>query len=235
MIVDFHSHILPGIDDGSRSVDESVQMLRKEAEQGIKTVIATPHFYPQRHTPQRFLEKRKRAEEKLREELLKHPELPKVEIGAEVYFFSGISQSDMISELTIAGNGCILLEMPDSPWSDRMYQEITDIRKNFGITPIIAHVERYMGPFRTYGIPEKLAQMPVLVQSNASFFLHSGSRRMALNMLRKQQIHLIGSDCHNVTSRPPNLGDAVSVIEQRIGPSALRWIESNQNKVLVGM
>ena len=124
--------------------------------------------------------------------------------------------------------------MPESPWSDRMYQEIRDIHKNFGITPIIAHVERYFGPFRTYGIPEKLAEMPVLVQSNANFFLRSGSRRTALNMLRKQQIHLIGSDCHNLTSRPPNLGEAVQVIDQRIGPGALRWIESNQNKVLAG-
>ena len=234
MIIDFHSHILPGIDDGSRSVKESLEMLRQEAEQGIKTVVATPHFYPQHHTPQRFLEKRKRAEEKLREELVKYPELPNVEIGAEVYFFSGISQSEVITELTISGNSCILLEMPDSPWSDRMYQEIRDIHKNFGITPIIAHVERYFGPFRTYGIPEKLAEMPVLVQSNANFFLRSGSRRTALNMLRKQQIHLIGSDCHNLTSRPPNLGEAVQVIDQRIGPGALRWIESNQNKVLAG-
>ena len=123
--------------------------------------------------------------------------------------------------------------MPESPWSDRMYQEISDLHKNHGLTPIIAHVERYFSPFRTYGIPEKLAEMPVMVQSNANFFLRSGTRRMALNMLSKHKIHLIGSDCHNLTSRPPNLAEAVQVIEQKIGPSALRWIESNQDRVLL--
>ena len=66
-IIDFHSHILPGIDDGSRNVEESIALLRKEAEQGITHVIATPHFYPQHDTPERFLKRRNEAETVLRE------------------------------------------------------------------------------------------------------------------------------------------------------------------------
>ena len=95
-IVDFHSHILPGIDDGSQSVEESLALLRMEAEQGIRRVVATPHFYPRHDTPDRFLRRRARAEEILRDEMAKEPGLPELCIGAEVYFFSGISESDAI-------------------------------------------------------------------------------------------------------------------------------------------
>ena len=110
MSVDFHSHILPGIDDGSASVQQSVEMLRMEAEQGIKYVVATPHFYPKHDTLEHFLARRTRAEARLREEMTKHTGLPEVSVGAEVYYFSGISESDAIRDLTIAGKKFILLE-----------------------------------------------------------------------------------------------------------------------------
>ena len=65
-MTDFHSHVLPCLDDGSVSVEQSIEMLRAEAEQGITHVIATPHFYAGRTTPERFLEKRERSEAMLR-------------------------------------------------------------------------------------------------------------------------------------------------------------------------
>ena len=86
-ITDFHSHILPGIDDGSRCVEESIAMLRMEAEQGITQVIATPHFYPSHHRPEDFLAKRREAEEGLQEARSGQDGLPRVLVGAEVYFF----------------------------------------------------------------------------------------------------------------------------------------------------
>ena len=83
-IIDFHSHILPEIDDGSASVEQSIEMLRMEAEQGIGHVIATPHFYAKYDTPKNFLEKRNEAEARLREEMAKHEGLPHLSVGAEV-------------------------------------------------------------------------------------------------------------------------------------------------------
>ena len=100
-IVDFHSHILPGIDDGSKSIEESLTLLRMEAEQGITRVVATPHFYPQHDTPERFLRRRNAAEEILRQAMEAEPGLPEIFVGAEVYYFKGISNSDVMSELTI--------------------------------------------------------------------------------------------------------------------------------------
>ena len=116
MIVDFHSHVLPGIDDGSASVEESIAMLRMEAEQGITHVVATPHFYARHDSPERFLARRDRAEQKLRQAMEGISGLPQLIIGAEVYYFPGISESDVLKELTIAGKHSILIEMQQSPW-----------------------------------------------------------------------------------------------------------------------
>ncbi len=231
-MVDIHSHILPGIDDGSKTVEESIALLRMEAEQGIGHVVATPHFYPRYESPETFLKKRDQAEALLREEMEKHPGLPQVHIGAEVYFFRGMSQSEFLSQLTIRGKGCILIEMPPAPWSEDIYRELEEIWDKWGITPIIAHIDRYIGPFRTYGIPKRLSQLPVLVQANADFFLEKATARMAMRMLKAEQIHLLGSDCHNLTSRKPNLGSALEKIRQKLGDGMAEEISALASEIL---
>lgn len=231
-IIDFHSHILPGIDDGSRSVEMSMEMLRRSAQQGVRHMVATPHFYPRYDSPEHFLRKREEAELRLREAMAEESGLPEISLGAEVYFFSGISDSDLVGTLTIEGKRCILIEMPHSPWKDSHYRELAGIYEKHRITPIIAHVDRYIRPFKTHHIPERLAELPVLVQANASFFLNSSTRSMALRMLRKGQIHLLGSDCHNLDDRAPNLKGAADIIQDRLGPSAMRQIRYFQEEVL---
>lgn len=231
-IVDFHSHILPGIDDGSESVEQSVAMLQMEATQGIHRVIATPHFYAQHHKPERFLEKRAQAAAQLQQELALHPELPQVGIGAEVYYFNGISHCDVLSELTIDQKRYILIEMPMPPWNDRMYRELEGIWIKQGLIPVVAHVDRYIAPLHTFKIPQRLEQLPVLVQANASFFLERSTRRMALRMLKQGMIHLLGSDCHDLSERAPNLGNALQVIEGKFGPRMLEEICAHQDEVL---
>ena len=228
MVTDFHSHILPGIDDGSASLEESLAMLRLEAEQGIRRVVATPHFYPRHDDPEHFLEKRSCAEAALRAVMAEEPDLPELLVGAEVHFFPGMSHSDILPRLTVAGTDCILVEMPSSPWTESMYRELEQIWRNWGITPVIAHVDRYISPLRTHGIPQKLAQLPVMVQANASFF----HKPMAMRMLKKGQIHLLGSDCHNLISRRPNLGGAVEKIRSRLGDQAVRQINEAEAKLL---
>lgn len=220
-IIDFHSHILPGIDDGSQSVEESIALLRKEAEQGVTQVIATPHFYPRYDAPEQFLKRRSEAEAALREEMSKHAGLPQLFVGAEVYFFNGISDCEAILPLTIDKKRCILIEMPLAPWTEKMYQELEGLYSKQGLMPVIAHVDRYFGKFRTFGIPERLAELPVLVQANAEFFLNRSTAAKALRMLKKDQIHLLGSDCHNLVSRSPNLMEAVTLIENRLGRSPM--------------
>ena len=219
MLTDFHSHILPGIDDGSKSLQESMQMLRMEARQGTLRVVGTPHFYPQRDNPERFLKRRAEAENLLLAEMAKEQGLPE------------LSECEALSQLTIGGKGYILIEMPHVQWTDRMYRELEDIRVKQGLTPIVAHIDRYIRPFRTYGIPECLQELPVLVQANASFFLQVSTARMALRLLREDKIHLLGSDCHNLVNRPPNLGEAAEKIMDRLGSEVISRIKLYENEV----
>lgn len=233
-IVDFHSHILPEIDDGSASVEESIAMLQMETAHGIRKIIATPHFYPRYDAPENFLARRNEAEARLRNAMAEYDDIPEIISGAEVYFFHGISDCDALQELTIGEKRYILIEMPPPPWSHSMYSELEEIRARWDIVPIIAHVDRYLSLFSTYGIPQRLEELPVLVQANAGFFLRTASRARALRMLAHDQIQLLGSDCHNMTSRPPNLDKALQVICRHSMADALQRVTRYQEQVLSG-
>ena len=234
-MTDFHSHILPGIDDGSGSAAESVAMLRMEAKQHVGCVVATPHFYARHDDPERFLKRRAAAMERLQEAAAQQAGLPKVNLGAEVYYFPGMSDSEVLDRLTIEKKSCILIEMPPSPWTPQMYRELEWVYTKQGLTPVIAHVDRYISPLRTHGIPDRLEELPVLVQANASFFLRKTTASFALRLLRQGRIHLLGSDCHNLTDRAPNLGAAVQVIGRRLGDAALEWIQTQEQQILTGI
>ena len=222
---DFHSHILPGVDDGSACVEESLQMLRLEAEHGVQRVIATPHFYPRYDTPERFFARRDRAMAELQEAMAKEEGLPEITLGAEVYFFPGMSESDVLNRLTIGAGAHILVEMPFGNWTPEMYRELENIRVRRGIVPIVAHVDRYIRPFHTHGIPKRLAELPVLVQANTEFFLDRSTSSMAMRMLKADMIHFVGTDCHNLTARKPNMDQALQKIQKKLDQSVLDRLE----------
>ena len=231
-MIDFHTHILPGIDDGSDSLEQSIAMLRMEADQGVTHVVLTPHFYPRYDNPESFLTRRAEAAQALRRAMADHNGLPEVILGAEVHFFRGISDSDSLPQLTFSENRCILIEMPPPPWSDSMYRELAAIQEKRDIIPVIAHIDRYIRPLRTCGIPDRLSELPVLVQANAGFFLDRFAAPLALRLLRGDQIQLLGSDCHNLTTRAPNLGVAGAVIRRKLGEEALARIYDYAEDIL---
>lgn len=231
-MVDFHSHILPGIDDGSPSRGVSIEMLCMEAQQGITHVVATPHFYAQEDKLEHFLQRRDRAEQELRSEMEKHPGLPELSIGAEVSFFRGISQTEFLHELKIRGTNSILIEMPAPPWNEATCSELRAIWERQRLVPIIAHIDRYIGPWRTHHIPEQLSRLPVLVQANAEAFTERHYERLMLRLLKRDCVHLLGSDCHNVADRKPNLAEAIERIGAKLGADALARIHTYENRVL---
>lgn len=233
-VVDFHTHVLPQIDDGSSSVKESLEMLRMEGSQGVRRVVATPHFYAQVDSVKAFLERRSEAVSRLREAMEGVSGLPRLSVGAEVHYFPGIGDAGILPELAIDNGRFVLVEMPMRAWTDRMYQELENIHEHFGLIPIVAHVDRYIGPLQTYGIPERLTELPVIVQANAGFFQRLSTRAMALRMLEKGQIHLLGSDCHNLKDRPVNIGGAVELIEKKLGTEAIARLNACERWVLFG-
>ncbi len=218
-MTDFHAHFLPGIDDGSRSVEMSLTMLEMWQQQGIDRLCATPHFYAEHTSPRRFLENREFAFRSLTEAMqARGLEVP-ILLGAEVRFFDGISGVSELRQLCLQGTDLLLVEMPFTRWTDRMLLEIDEIRRR-GLQPVAAHIERYMdlNPRRTM---ERFLDMDILIQCNAEFFLSRHTARKALRMLADERIHFLGSDAHNITSRAPNLGPALDRIEQKLGPRAL--------------
>ena len=224
-MTDFHSHILPNMDDGSQSVEMSLAMLRLMAEQGITRVVATPHFYAHCDDPKHFLNRRAASEYQLREAMAGEPGLPELIMGAEVLYFPGISHCEALQELTIGGKNCVLIEMPLPPWTDSMYGELEQIHFQLGLLPMIAHVDRYIHPFCTHGIPRRLAELPVLVQANGSFFQNRRTQKLAMRLLREGKIQALGSDCHDLEERPPQLAETFREICRCCGQDALKRIE----------
>ena len=213
-MIDWHSHILPAMDDGSRSVAESISMINMQVSQGVSTVIATPHFYANDGTVDSFLNRRKKALELLEAELPDGP--PRILLGAEVKYYQGISRLEELKALRIENTKLLLLEMPVSRWTESMIRELIELSGKSGIRIILAHMERYF-KFQDQSVWERIFESGILSQVNSSFFTSLATKRKALALLRDGRIQFIGSDCHNLTSRPPQIGKAFDIIKKKLG------------------
>ena len=98
-LTDFHTHILPDFDDGSRSEEESLAMLRQEWQDGVRRVVLTPHFYPWRDTPERFLEQRAHAMERLQQAAAGEAELPALDKVSDLRSFSDAAERWFIEHI----------------------------------------------------------------------------------------------------------------------------------------
>lgn len=215
-MIDFHSHILPGVDDGPETLEESLSMLRDSFLQGIDSMVSTSHFYAMDEYPEEFLQRRNEAAKQLQDALLYSSEVyPEIILGAEVLFFPGISEAEEIRKLQIGRSGCILIEPPMEPWTDDMLDEIQQLGKNFDLVPVIAHVDRYMTVLQDDSLIDRVLQRDLTVQVNGSYFLNPKTQKAAFKNLKAGNIHLLGSDCHNSDSRPPNLGMVRKLVRDR--------------------
>lgn len=199
-MIDFHTHILPGIDDGSKSVAESLKLLQLEAEQGISEVVLTPHFYATQNSPYTFLKCRNESWQRLAPNLTS--DLPRLRLGAEVQYYEGICAAKDLDILCIDGSNLLLLEMPFSTWTQRQLNDLCELNSRGNLKIILAHIERYL-PMQKKNTLSQLLDEGVLIQSNVSFFIDWRTRLKASSMLEKNQIHIVGSDCHGTQLRPP--------------------------------
>lgn len=208
-MIDYHCHILPQMDDGPDRLSESLSLLRRSRQQGVEVMVSTSHFYADEDYPARFVERRNAAFLRLREAILRDTEAyPLIVLGAEVLYFPGISQAQDIEKLTIGSGRTILVEPPMAPWSDTMLDEIAELGENLHCKPVIAHVDRYMRMLKDKRLIDRVLERELLVQVNADYFVDARTVKSAVRNLKKGKIHLIGSDCHNLLTRGPNLGQA---------------------------
>ena len=228
-VIDFHSHILPGMDDGSKNSEMSIQMLEMAGRQGVDVMLATSHFYASQNSPEKFLMRRKESAERLYAHDLQG--LPRILLGAEVSFFSGIGQTNGIEKLCIENTNLLLLEMPFCAWSNHTLYEVELLYKR-GMIPVIAHLERFYSLQRDKDMISRLLDMPVYVQINAECLQTISGRWRALSPFRKGEAHFLGSDCHNMTSRPPNCGKGREILAKKLGAHELARMDQKASALL---
>ena len=212
-MIDLHSHILPGIDDGSRDVEMSQKMLEKLAAQGVTALVATPHFYAASDNPEAFLDRRQAALAQLGQTVIP------VLAGAEVAYFDGMSRSNALTRLCLGTTRYLLVEMPYGTWSQRMVQEVCDLPVQQGVIPVLAHVDRYREQFQKFA--GLFAGQGIPAQINADAFLSWRTRGWALRQVQTGNVHFLGSDSHNLTTRPPRMDEAKQVITKKLGAEVL--------------
>ncbi len=221
-LVDLHSHILPGIDDGSPDVGTSAAMLRREAEQGVDVVCATSHYYAKHSSIPAFCERRAEAMERLSSVLTE--DLPQVLPAAEVAYFPRMEEQDL-TPLCIQGTRTLMLEMPFADWTSLQLETVEALVLDCRYDVVLVHPERFCFSKSNKHKLEKLAELPIGLQVNAGSLLRWGTRRLALDLLQMAQYPLLGSDCHNLTSRPPNLKEGRKVVMQKLGEAFLKKID----------
>jgi protein-tyrosine phosphatase len=221
--LDIHSHILPGVDDGARTMEQSLEMLRTAAAQGITSIILTPHHKAHQHSV---------SVASLREKVVAlqteaNTQTIPIELypGMEIYYRDGVAQLLEDGELaTMADSRYVLIEfnpMEQFPYIRSAIYELTSC--NF--TPILAHVERYQC-FLTK--PENLlfaVEQGGFIQVNASTFtgeLGFRGKQFVKKLLKERLIHFIATDTHDNERRAPLLVDCVRYLKKKTDDTYVR-------------
>jgi protein-tyrosine phosphatase len=237
-VIDLHTHLLPGIDDGPSSIAGAVAMAHVAVEAGTQAIVCTPHVhrsYPD-VTPQVI----HRGVAELREALAEEDVPLEILSGAEISLerLPGLSDADLRA-LTLGRGDWLLLELPFHGWPLSLPQMLYDLEvRGFGV--VLAHPERaesvQLSPDRLRDVVGRGA----LVQVTASSFTgdHGArARRAAVGLLRQGLVHFLASDAHGVTWRPPDLreGLAAAAHEGRLGEDDLAWsVEEGPRLVVEG-
>ncbi len=228
---DIHTHILPSIDDGSRDAETSIEMIKRLSAEGVRKIALTPHFYASRNSVDSFLEKRAAALGRLREAAEGVELGAEIYVGAEVLFMDSLDRVEGFERMAIEGTKYMLLEMPFTMWSSRTLETVYRITSN-GITPIIAHFERYIPIVKDMNMIYELPRLGCLLQMNAESFRSFLPKRRALKFFAEGVAKLLGSDAHNLTSRPPEIKPAYDAIAAKLGEEKRREIIALGDSIL---
>lgn len=232
-LVETHCHILPGIDDGAPDVETSIKMVRRLKEQGAKAIILTPHYYSDSISYSNFIENRNAAFEKLTAAL--DNDDPRLIPAAEVYITDYLFNNESLKELCIGNSGYALIEHSfSSDFSQKTYERLLNLNYDFGIKPILAHIERYSALMNDENLLDEYINAGCLTQVNISSFSDAprGIRKKLIKYLESGRIHFIGSDCHNLSSRAPEYENGVNIILKKCGAQALEILEQNANLLI---
>lgn len=193
-LVDFHAHILPGVDHGSRNLSTSLEQLNLAEKYGIKTIVATSHFYANQRTVADFIDLRNRAYRHLSEN--RTSAAVRILLGAEVLLSPKLHRMSGIEQLCVEGSdNLLLLELPMGVVSDAILETIYALKAR-GFQPLMAHLDRYR-PIEV----EKVFALGVKTQLNADAFSHFFTRRWATKLIKTDTVYALGSDIHGAAPK----------------------------------
>mgnify|MGYP004611457867 FL=1 len=233
-MIDFHCHVLMGIDDGSRNIETSIAMLEASKEQGVCRIVCTPHFDAARDRLEDFLLKRENAFRAL-QKWIDASDTVDIQLypAAEILFFRHISEVKELEKLTIQGANVLLLEMPFDVWEDSCIREIEELCRKYRV--VLVHLERYMN-FRNRKYIRKVIEMthrlPLYVQINCRSVAEGPLRKKLIKMFRKGDAHFLGSDSHNMTRRPPNMESGMKALEESLGSDFVEQLNQQNRRFL---
>ncbi len=226
---DIHSHVIFDVDDGAKKIEESLELLRLLKESGAIAVAATPHFWGDVMNLSEQLSKVKTNFEVLQNAT--KGDSPDLLLGFEVRYFRDFSKAEAIKELTYGNSKYMLVEMRyNDPITDRCIEEIKELTYSFGITPILAHIERFAKYPGYKGILSLIEQGFVKAQVNADSFEDRSRKKEALRLIKGGYIDFLASDTHSVDSRPPKTDMAFRAVETALGKETVNKLQENSLK-----
>lgn len=215
---DIHCHILPGVDDGAKDMEETLAMLCKAKEQGIQTLIATPHYAAgkKKVSPERLEEIRQQVQQRAEQEGID----VEILLGSELYYSKDICQRlEEKKALTMAGTRYVLVEFSPNETYTEVYQGLHELVQG-GYIPILAHMERYRCLHKEKAKIRELIELGAYMQMN----VESLRSRYCKKLVKDGLIHFFGSDSHHVKHRPPRMQDGIGWLGNRLTKDQLEKI-----------
>lgn len=216
MYYDMHSHILPEMDDGSKSVEMSLEIIDKLRAQNVKNICLTPHYYTNEESMYKFLERREESLAKLKPVL---PNDVNICVGAEVYITEFLFNNDDLSGICYGNSKYILCEFPfSSHFSERTMEYFYKLKGNYGLKPVLTHIERYEHLMADEGLVEELCDEDIIIQTNVGAFKGFSQKRRLLKYIKRGYIDIVGTDCHSLTrGNPDEYTPTMELIKNKCG------------------
>ena len=229
-MTELHCHILPGMDDGAKDVEMAIALLRKEKADGVTNIMFTSHFNYERISVEDYLEKRQRAFEKLLEALGEEANDFQFKLGAEVYFSPGLCDIEA-NKLCLGDTDYMLLEFPTTHRPHFIRETLYNLQ-NQGITPLIAHVERYSYAMDDFKLLYDWISAGAYAQINASSLLKNPKdAKMLLKLIQWGLVHVIATDTHSMDKRSPKMERAFRYIEEKLGKETAKQLRQNADEI----
>ena len=236
-MIDFHNHILPQTDDGSKSIQMSIEMLRNAYEQGISDVVNTVHFqHPKVEDLDITYETIKNKTSYLQKKLNENNIPINIHIGSEVFYLPNLMKIKD-NPLSTIGNGKFMLIEFQPQIIPENHKQIFFELKMSGITPIIAHPERYRQIQKDTSLVYDWLNAGCIIQVDAGSVLGTFGKfsyAAAENIIKNNWCQILGSDAHNNSKRNFVLKDAFHLVKKWIGDSAMPLVYDNPQSVING-